>query len=383
MAPDLDLETLNFLSFMRIVYLYQRGRIARIPDLRLGKIPTEFFYGAPELEACGYDVEYLEVHDSPAVSKLRIAAELFCRKRWLPAKVYFSLLFGVKEVLPALRGADAVVVTIPGIAFSLAIWQSLGVVKLPCSFIAIHCGLFNYPQQGVRRWVSRRLFRQMHTQLFGAGELEAMQECFQIPSERIQVNCFGVDEKFWVPAQNEVKDSYILAVGNDSRRDYHLLIRAAERIDKKIKLLTRRELPSNLPANVEVLHGSWHTREVSDEELRDLYRRAFCVAVLLTDSIQPSGQSVTLQAMACGTPVILTRTKGLWDRNELQHGENILFTEVGNVQDFADTAMMLSHDPEMRENLSRAGREYIMQHGRIGQFAQRLEAVCKQVQADE
>ncbi len=368
---------------MRIVYLYLPGRTARIPDLQAGAIPTEFFYGAPELEARGHEVEYIDVHDVPAVSKLRVAAELLFKRRYLPAKVYFSVLLGVKKILPALSGADVVVATAPGIAFSLAIWKMLGMADTPRAFIAIHCGLFNYPQQGIRRWFSRRLLRQMHTQLFGVGELKAMRESFQIPSERIQVNCFGVDECFWTPEETESQDGYILAVGNDSRRDYELLIQSAYHIDRKIKLLTKRELPSNLPDNVEVLRGSWHTREVSDEDLRDLYRRAFCVAVPLTDSIQPSGQSVTLQAMACGTPVILTRTQGLWDNRELQHGKNILFTEAGKVQEFADMAMMLSRDVEMQKKLSKAGREYIMQHGRIGQFADRLETVCRKVAADE
>ncbi len=209
---------------MRIVYLYLPGRLARLPDLRTGSIPTEFFYGAPELEAHGHDVEYLDVHDVPAVKRTRIVAELLFKQKYLPAKVYFSVLFGVKKILPALEGADVVVATVPGIAFSLAIWKCLGIVDLPRTFIAIHCGLFNYPQNGVRRILSRRLFRHMRTQLYGEGELEAMKECFQIPAERIEINCFGVDEKFWAPLKNGVRDDYILAVGNDSRRDYGLLI---------------------------------------------------------------------------------------------------------------------------------------------------------------
>jgi len=241
---------------MRIVYLYLPGRLARLPDLRTGSIPTEFFYGAPELEAQGHDVEYIDVHDVPAVNKLRIVVELLLKQKYLPAKVYFSVLFGVKKILPALQGADVIIATVPGVAFSLAIWKCLGIVKLPRSFIAIQCGLFNYSQHGVRQMLCRRLFRHMRTQLFGEGELKVMKECFQIPAERIEVNCFGVDEKFWTPPEDEVRGDYILAVGNDSRRDYQLLIQAAGSIDKKIKLLTKRELPAELPDNIEVLNDA-------------------------------------------------------------------------------------------------------------------------------
>ncbi len=368
---------------MRIVYLYLPGRLARLPDLRAGRIPTEFFYGAPELEAQGHDVKYVDVHDVPAVNKLRVATELLFKQKYLPAKVYFAILLGVKKNLPAVRDADVVIATVPGIAFSLAIWNFFRVIELPRSFIAIHCGLFNYPQNGVRQILSRRLFCYMRTHLFGEGELKEMKSSFRIPAERIEVNCFGVDEKFWSPSQDGGRDDYILAVGNDSRRDYKLLVQAARNIDKKIMLLTKRDLPPNLPDNVKVLNGSWHTREVGDDELRELYRKAFCVVVPLTESIQPSGQSVTLQAMACCTPVILTRTQGLWENKNLQHRENILFTEVGNIQTLIDSVRLLGENKGVWHKLSKAGRQYILQYGCIGQFAGRIETACKKVLENE
>jgi hypothetical protein len=54
---------------MHITYLYQPGRIARLPELRSGKLPTEFFYGAPELESWGHTISYVEAEDVPARSK--------------------------------------------------------------------------------------------------------------------------------------------------------------------------------------------------------------------------------------------------------------------------------------------------------------------------
>ena len=46
-------------------------------------------------------------------------------------------------------------------------------------------------------------------------------------------------------------------------------------------------------------------------KIRELYQDAFAI-IPLKDVFQPSGYSVTLQAMACGKPVVLTKTKGLW-----------------------------------------------------------------------
>ena len=362
---------------MRIVYLYQPGRLVRIPDLRSGGIPTEFFYGAPELEIRGHDVEYLEVHDTPAINKLRIAVELLIRPKYLPAKVYFSLFFGVKKILPALQEADVVVATTPGIAFSLTMWRWFSNAEIPRACVAIHCGILKYSQNGIRLMLSRYLFRKMWTQLFGEGELEAMKTCFRIPDQRIMVNCFGIDEKFWTPPSSGERGDYVLAVGNDAMRDYELLVQAAEGIGKTVKLLTRRALPPNLPDNIEVLHGSWHTQALGDDELRELYRRAFCVIVPLKNSIQPAGQSVTLQAMACGTPVILTRTDGLWENKNLRHGENVLFVESGQVSQLVDAVRLLESDTDMWQKMSCEGRNYVMEHGRIVWFADRMETMCK------
>ena len=219
----------------------------------------------------------------------------------------------------------------------------------------------------------------MRTILYGQGELAAMKDTYNISSNRIEVNCFGVDNNFWKPSENNDREDYVLSIGNDSRRDYELLVKAARVINRPVKILTRRELPSNLPDNIEAVHGSWHEQALSDADLRNLYRKAFCVAVPLVNSIQPSGQSVTLQAMACGTPVILTETDGLWETSALRHGKNILFTAPGDSEGLAGTITDLEQNRQMWQNLSEAGRKYINDHGRIKQFADRMETLCHTV----
>ena len=52
-------------------------------------------------------------------------------------------------------------------------------------------------------------------------------------------------------------------------------------------------------SNSKLIKGSWGEPGVSDLELRDLYRNAKVTIVPLKNSLQPSGQSVTLQSMSC------------------------------------------------------------------------------------
>jgi glycosyltransferase involved in cell wall biosynthesis len=124
--------------------------------------------------------------------------------------------------------------------------------------------------------------------------------------------------------------------------------------------------------------GSWRKELLSDDELRDLYQRAICVVVPLTDRLAPTGQSVCLQAMSCARPVIMTRTRGLWDRN-LRDGENLLLFSPGDSAGLAARVNRLVGDPSLAAELGYAGRESVFRHFRIVDFAERLEAICRRL----
>ena len=117
-------------------------------------------------------------------------------------------------------------------------------------------------------------------------------------------------------------------MGNDGRRDYAALIEAARAMPQEsFTVVTRMEPPAALPANVAWRRGDWRGQAVSDEELRELYRSAACVVVPLLESPQPSGQSVAMQAMMCGAPVVHTRTAGWWGAEIIRAGEHIFLVE--------------------------------------------------------
>ena len=67
----------------------------------------------------------------------------------------------------------------------------------------------------------------------------------------------------------------------------------------------------NVSANSSILKGSWGNPAINDLELRKLYRSAKLTIIPLKESLQPSGQSVALQSIACGTPVLITKLKDL------------------------------------------------------------------------
>jgi glycosyltransferase involved in cell wall biosynthesis len=189
------------------------------------------------------------------------------------------------------------------------------------------------------------------------------------------VNLFGVDTSFWRP-DLAVKRDIVVAIGNDGRRDFATLVAAADRIQASVHIVTKLPLPETLPANVTHHRGSWHGSELSDERIRELYQRARAVVVPLQPTNQPSGQSVTLQAMACGAPVVLTETEGLWSREQMAEGRNVLLVRPGDSAQLAARVQEVIGDEVAIARLGHAGRQTAEQSGSIEFFAQRIAECC-------
>jgi glycosyltransferase involved in cell wall biosynthesis len=183
-------------------------------------------------------------------------------------------------------------------------------------------------------------------------------ERYAIDPARTFTFAFGIDHLFWCPARPALPhDGTVLAIGSDPNRDYATLLQAVPQ--RPLRLLTDLPLkiaPGRTPI---VLRGSFSRPAVTDLELRQLYRTALCVAVPLHDCFQPSGQSVALQAMACGAAVVLTRNRGLWAPDLLLDGENCLLVPPGDVAALSVAVARLAEDPTLRRRLGAAARDTI------------------------
>lgn len=351
---------------MKLAFVYVRGRMERLAAVKAGLAPSEFFYGALELEERGHEVTFLEVGER-APLPIEALQRLWPRHIF-PVKTNLRVLWPLWELREKLNAADRIVATAGKLAFGIEMLRVLGVVRP--EVVGIQCGLLNFPHNTIRRRMTRRLLNRMRTMLFGEGELVGMTDGLGVARERVTVNPFGVDRYFWSPGDG-ARTGDVLAVGSDGQRDYATLVKAAAQIRAKVRIITRQPLPQPLPANVEHVQGSWKDAALDDARLRELYRSAGCVVTPVCETVQPSGQSVTLQAMACGAPVVLTRTAGLWERESLKDGENVMLVPPGDADAMAAAVNQVLEEPALAQRLGAAG----LQHEGIGGFANRLEAM--------
>lgn len=303
---------------VKVAFVYAGGRLGRV-----AQGPSDFFYGARELaHRSGWDLRLVETDARPADKLTGLLAGRLLR-RLVPPRTTADWISRGRRVLRQLHGCDVVVATSTELSFGLAWWKTMS--RLPQPLVGILCGTVNYPiGSELRRRLTAKLLTVMQPVLFADPEKAELSTRFGLADEKIAVGWFGVDEHFWSPPTTPVDRSGVLAVGNDGRRDYETLVAAARQLpDLSFTVVTKREAPAALPPNVTWRRGDWREQAVSDIDLRSLYHSAACVVVPLLESPQPSGQSVAMQAMMCGAPVVHTKTAGWWGARILRDDEHV------------------------------------------------------------
>lgn len=289
----------------RVLFLFRTSMERNIENgrLDLDSEPRDFLWGANFLKSQGMKVDTLAVlrgKPSNLWDWMFVLFDKFCAK--------FLGLGLPLEVFPAnlgsFRSARDVVCTNDQLSLSILFWKRLGFLRQK----RIHCVVMSLPERlqyaqftVLFDWLSKRLLRGATT-IFTISELarEEMIRRWGLSPGRVRNLNFGVDTSFWTPADslNSPNHSYILAVGNDVRRDFGTLLEAMPP-DFPLKVLTKSSLPVSSDRVEHIQH--W----ISAESLRDLYRNA-AVVVVPTESqkFEMSGLSTILQALACGARVI-------------------------------------------------------------------------------
>jgi glycosyltransferase involved in cell wall biosynthesis len=167
------------------------------------------------------------------------------------------------------------------------------------------------------------------------SELQFAVEHFPLFKEIFEYYPFSVDLDFW-KKENTLKTNDVLFIGNDGERDYEMVINLINKLDNISFTVISKFIDRNKITNdrCKIIEGSWDDSLLSDTDILKFYNISKVTILPLKESLQPSGQSVALQSMACGTPVIITKTQGFWDFENFIDNKNICFTRDNSLEEW-------------------------------------------------
>jgi len=199
-----------------------------------------------------------------------------------------------------------------------------------------------------------------------------------VKREKIELILFGVDNDFYNYTKND--EGYILSVGKDGGRDFESVINVAKKLNEKVIIITSKNSFSifkKIQKNVKIIY------DVDYLELRNYYQGAKIVVVSSKDekkyikhkfgSSDCSGQTVILDAMACGKQVIASKREWMDD-----YDLNILLYKAENEDDLIKKIKQ-AINIETNENTRLLSRKIIDEKLNIKNFGKSLGNIFKKI----
>jgi glycosyltransferase involved in cell wall biosynthesis len=211
-----------------------------------------------------------------------------------------------------------------------------------------------------------------------SSQLEFVRDWLKVSEDRTFLLLEHLDNRFFTPGPPDPgKTRPVIAAVGLERRDYRTLAAATRDLNADVRVAgwsayarkLAKTLPPEVPANMAL-------RSYKPTELVQLYRDADVVVVSMFPN-KYAGITALIEGLACGRPVVATRTRGLVDY--LAQPDGISVVEPGDPAAMREAIVrLLEHPDEARAQAHRgyesAGRRYDFDRY-IETVARRLEAL--------
>lgn len=107
-------------------------------------------------------------------------------------------------------------------------------------------------------------------------------------------------------------------------------------------------------------------------ELKALYESSKLTIIPLLNSSQPSGQSVAIQSMALGTPVMITQTEGFWDIDQFKDNEDLFFVVNNEVSLWEEKIKKILSNDKLMAEVSMSAKQKILDNYNLDKFYKKL-----------
>lgn len=357
----------------KITYIFSGGRINKVGN---DEYAQEFFYGYSFLKDRHSNVSIIEFNNNTWIlNKFEyIISKLFS----LPLYI-FSIIN--KKNIQSIKETDNLILVTESAGFAallpLIFLKRKYNIKTYMFVMGLYSKKINYKVLALLHNAFISLLIKYLDKLYflGIEEYKIAKNSTE-EHEKIFFKPFNIDCEFWRTSKIKIEDrNQILFIGNDGNRDFNLLKNIAKIMpDKNFIFVSsnKQVLDLKLP-NVNVITGSWKEGFLSDLDLKKIYQKSKLVILPLKDSVQPSGQSVTLQSMSMGIPVLISKTKGFWDIENFVENENIFFESSSNPNSWSEKINNLFNNATLLKKVSYEASLLVREKYNINDFHSFLE----------
>ena len=345
----------------------------------------EFFYGLDLFDNKNINLEIIEPinNNFPPKIILIYLDKIFQKIFNLP--VYMSVFFSIQNIKILLKTDKLILVnetTFCSLAPLLWVIKLFKKIDVYVFVMGLYSKKLRFPFLKKVHFLLIKLFNSSAKKLMflGEGELKKALKIHKYKKNKFLLFPFSIDTEFWNDIQQDDKDDEIqtrdtiLFVGNDGNRDAELFLRIVDNLKEiNFTAVTNIDilLDSKLP-NLNVIKGSYGSSSLSDTKLKQLYLNSKLVILPLKESSQPSGQSVTLQALSCGRQVLISDTDGFWDRSNFKNNNNIYFVKENNYKSWSNRIIQVLSDKENLKISQKNGQELVFNLYTLENFKNKL-----------
>lgn len=366
-----------------ITYIFKSGRKRKIEDNTVEA--KEFYYGLQFLDSLKYSIQIIEFEDNRNIlTPLFFLFDRFMNKI-INLPFYTSKLMNINNIKKLIKTDHLVLISESTLCSAFPLLFLLKkICRIEVSLFVM--GLYSKNLRFNKLESVHNLFIRImvlfvdNVFFLGEGELRKAKELHG-NKRKLQHFPFPVDAKFWgLKKELDLSlNNQILFVGNDGNRDQALLLKIAELLPEfeftivsKLPLLTNSSLK-----NIRIVNGEWGSSSVTDQELKKLYSNSRITILPLKETSQPSGQSVALQSMAVGIPVLISYTEGFWDKQTFKNNEHIFLIKENTPEYWAKKIEEAYHDFDLLNSVSRNSLKLVNQKFDLVKFNEKLLSYVK------
>ena len=324
-----------------VLFLYNHSYEQEVRAYKRGEVPAHRLFGLTHMHLFGYQA-------------LRCPRTRAFRGGYSPLvwRVYQALYAALNQ-----RRLAGIVATHESSALPALVLKKLGLLRTPIIVLNVALLRPGNCQGRIKALWKWCLPAADFVSSYASAQIPWLQEEFALPESKLVFTPLGVDTQFFAPdesphdiahdiagnrahsqqdeqapqvlAEENSDQDFCLSVGTNEGKDFETLI-AALPPGVRLEIYTDE---ANALAVAPLIEGkphiAVHFRGTPIHELRRLYKQARFHVLPLREARYSSGQTVLLENMAMGRPIVISMTSGV--RDYIEPGETVTAVEPGDV----------------------------------------------------